>query len=74
MSGEDVDHAPGEIGGRQDLGQLQGGEGWAPQATTTTAFPVVITGAITLTSPRSEEVWGASTPTTPVGSGNEKLK
>ena len=37
-------------------------------------FPVTITGASTLTSPRSEDACGASTPTTPVGSGTLKLK
>ena len=37
-------------------------------------LPVTITGASTLTSPRSEDACGASTPTTPVGSGTLKLK
>jgi hypothetical protein len=37
-------------------------------------FPPTITGASRDTIPPSEGVSGASTPTTPVGSGNVKLK
>src|SRR5215204_5696166 len=37
-------------------------------------FPPAITGAIKDTSPSREVSWGASAPTTPVGSGTEKLK
>jgi hypothetical protein len=40
----------------------------------TTALPVTSGGARRLTRPRSEEVSGATTPTTPVGSGIVKLK
>ena len=40
-------------------------------ATTTAAFPVAITGASTETRPSSGDPVGASTPTTPVGSGAE---
>ncbi len=42
--------------------------------TTTAVHPVASTGASTLTSPSSDDRCGASTPTTPVGSGmlNEK--
>jgi hypothetical protein len=37
-------------------------------------LPVTTTGATTLTSPSSDDRCGASTATTPVGSGTEKLK
>lgn len=37
-------------------------------------LPVAITGAITETSPRNDDSWGARTVTTPVGSGVERLK
>ena len=50
------------------------GSGRSSLAITTAVLPVAITGATTLTSPSSEELCGASTPTTPVGSGTEKLK
>ena len=43
-------------------------------ATTTAALPPTITGAIRETSPASAGSSGASTATTPVGSGIEKLK
>src|SRR5262249_54541732 len=50
------------------------GSGPAWLATTTQVLPAAITGAITLTRPSSAEDCGASTATTPVGSGtvNEK--
>ena len=50
------------------------GSGRSCAATTTAVFPVVSTGASTDTRPSSDESCGASTPTTPVGSGSEKLK
>src|SRR5680860_906081 len=40
----------------------------------THVLPVTMIGASTLTSPRSEDFWGARAATTPVGSGREKLK
>src|SRR5262252_2926632 len=43
-------------------------------ATTTAVLPVAITGASTLTRPSRPEAAGASTATTPVGSGTLKLK
>src|SRR4051795_12452152 len=50
------------------------GSGRSAEVATTTVLPVTITGATTLTSPSREEPCGATTPTTPVGSGSEKLK
>src|SRR4051794_25357456 len=41
---------------------------------TTTAFPTTSGGATRDTSPRSDDVSGATIPTTPVGSGIVKLK
>src|SRR3954471_22290217 len=41
---------------------------------TTTVLPLMITGATTLTSPSRLESCGASTATTPVGSGVDRLK
>src|ERR1044071_5581645 len=43
-----------------------------PGDSTTTVLPVTIAGAMTLTRPSSDA--GATTPTTPVGSGAEMLK
>ena len=43
-------------------------------ATTTAVLPVAITGATTLTSPSRLDSAGATTATTPVGSGTLKLK
>ena len=50
------------------------GSGRSYDETTTAVLPVTITGATTLTSPSSEDSCGASTATTPVGSGVERLK
>src|SRR5699024_10422103 len=50
------------------------GSGRSCEDSRTTAFPDTITGASTDTSPSSEEPCGASTATTPVGSGTEMLK
>ena len=50
------------------------GSGRFSLASTTTVLPVTITGATTDTSPSSDESCGASTATTPVGSGTEKSK
>src|SRR4051794_29777605 len=50
------------------------GSGRSCDASTTTAFPVTITGATTETSPSSDDFCGATTATTPVGSGSERLK
>jgi hypothetical protein len=44
------------------------------EANTTQVLPPAITGAMALTKPISEELLGAIMPTTPVGSGTEKLK
>ena len=73
-AGEEVDHSPWYVGGREHLGQrdrrqrrllggdddagVAGGDGRRDDAT----------------SPSSDESWGAMTATTPVGSGTEKLK
>ena len=50
------------------------GSGRRSLAITTTVFPVAITGATTLTSPSRLDSAGATTATTPVGSGTLKLK
>src|SRR5690606_18487623 len=50
------------------------GSGRCSLLTTTAALPVTRTGASTLTRPSSEDRWGASTATTPVGSGTDRLK
>ena len=50
------------------------GSGPRSAATTTQVLPVTMTGATTETSPRSDDSCGASTATTPVGSGTEKSK
>src|SRR6185312_5863605 len=50
------------------------GNGRSCAATTTTVLPVAITGATTETKPSSDSCCGAITPTTPAGSGSEKLK
>jgi hypothetical protein len=49
------------------------GSGAARSATTTHVLPVTMTGATTDTRPSSDEA-GATTATTPVGSGTEKSK
>src|SRR5262249_49482938 len=48
------------------------GRSWA--ASTTQVFPPAITGATADTRPSSAESCGATMPTTPDGSGSEKLK
>src|SRR5215210_5899176 len=48
--------------------------GCSSEATATTALPPTIAGTILETSPASAGSPGAITPTTPVGSGKEKLK
>src|SRR5690606_22494755 len=64
--------------GRSDVAstsaRVTAGSGSASAASTTTVLPATITGAITLTRPSSGESAGATTPTTPVGSGAERLK
>jgi hypothetical protein len=50
------------------------GSGAGPLAIATTVFPETIAGATRLTSPSSGASAGATTPTTPVGSGIVKLK
>ncbi len=50
------------------------GSGEFSLATTIAVLPVAITGAITETRPRKDDSCGASTTTTPVGSGEERLK
>src|SRR5580698_6967493 len=47
--------------------------GYRSLATTTDVFPPAIAGASTLTSPSSGLSWGASTATTPAGSGTVML-
>ena len=50
------------------------GSGLASEATTTAALPDTMTGARRLTRPSRLDASGATTPTTPVGSGMLKLK
>src|SRR6185503_14772311 len=50
------------------------GRGRDSEARTTTAFPATSGGASRETRPKSDDVSGATTPTTPVGSGIVKLK
>src|SRR4029079_7143861 len=52
---------------------IAGRGGWG-EAATTVVLPVTTTGATTLTRPSRLEPAGASTATTPVGSGVERLK
>src|SRR6516162_6241634 len=54
--------------------RVTAGSGACSLATTTTVLPVAITGASTLTRPSRLDSGGASTATTPVGSGTLKLK
>src|SRR6476619_1017210 len=54
--------------------KVTAGSGRSYDDTTTTVLPVTIAGATTLTRPSRLDVWGASTATTPVGSGVEMLK
>src|SRR6185437_5652455 len=64
--------------GRSDVANTSvsiiAGSGCFSLATTTTVFPVTMTGATTDTSPSKLEPCGATMPTTPVGSGMEKSK
>ena len=50
------------------------GSGARSLASTTAVLPLTIAGARRETSPRSDWSCGATTPTTPVGSGTVKLK
>src|SRR5437764_1371086 len=50
------------------------GSGRSSAASTTAVFPETITGATTLTRPSRADSGGATTPTTPVGSGADRLK
>src|SRR5262249_57297428 len=53
---------------------VRGGGGAGSLATPTAVLPVAITGASTLTRPSRPDAGGATTATTPVGSGTLKLK
>src|SRR5699024_12393135 len=64
--------APSELESTSDSVIAVSGRSW--EDSTTAALPVTITGASTDPSPSSEEPCGASTATTPVGSGTEMLK
>src|SRR5690606_33724556 len=50
------------------------GSGARSEASTTHVLPLTTTGATTLTRPSRLESWGATTATTPTGSGTEKSK
>ena len=54
--------------------KVMAGSGRSGDAATTTVLPVTTTGATTLTRPSRLESAGATTATTPVGSGVERLK
>src|SRR5690606_17814608 len=54
--------------------QVIAGSGSVSEASTTTVLPLTITGATTLTNPNSGAPGGATIPTTPVGSGEDRLK
>src|SRR5215211_2221944 len=54
--------------------RVMAGSGRVSDVSTTTAFPATSAGATRDTNPRSEDVSGATIPTTPVGSGIVKLK
>src|SRR6185437_9011829 len=64
--------------GRSDVARTSvsdtAGSGRSREATMTVVLPVVMIGAITDTRPRRLDSCGARAPTTPVGSGSEKLK
>src|SRR5439155_9355569 len=64
--------------GTSDVGRasvsVTAGSGRVCEASTTTAFPATRGGARRDTSPSSDDVSGATIPTTPVGSGIVKLK
>src|SRR4051794_38169549 len=54
--------------------KVTAGRGRSADAVTTTVFPDTMTGATTLTRPSRLDSWGATTATTPVGSGVDRLK
>src|SRR5262245_53444508 len=64
--------------GRSDVASTSArviaGRGRSSLASTTQVFPPTMTGATTETSPSRDEDEGATTPTTPVGSGVVRLK
>ncbi len=64
--------------GRSDVASTSvrviAGMGPRSAATTTHVLPLTIAGATTETRPSSVDCWGATTATTPVGSGTEKSK
>ena len=73
-SGDQIDDAGRDVGGLEDFAQRDRGERAATsEVTATTVLPPTIAGAMRLTSPRSAGSSGATTPTTPVGSGTVKL-
>jgi hypothetical protein len=53
---------------------VMAGSGRSSDATTTAVLPVTMTGATTDTRPSRDESGGATSATTPVGSGTEKSK
>jgi hypothetical protein len=74
-AGQDVDHAAGEVGRRQDLAQRDRRQ--RPRcslASTTAVLPVTTTGATTETRPEQLDSCGATTATTPVGSGHREVE
>ncbi len=54
--------------------RVMAGRGRVSEATTTAVLPDTIAGASRETRPSRDDPAGATSPTTPVGSGTEKLK
>ncbi len=65
---------PGTSEVASDSPSVIAGSGRASDATTTAVLPLTTTGASTEINPSSDDDCGASTATTPVGSGTEKSK
>ena len=75
LAGENVHHAAGQIARRQNFGERRGGQRkFFGRESTIAVLPLKITGATSDTSASNDGSSGASTTTTPVGSGVVKLK
>ena len=72
-AGEQVGHPAGTSDVASTSPSPTAGSGRASDVTTTAVHPVASTGASTSTSPSSDDACGASTATTPVGSGADQL-
>ena len=74
QAGDQVDHPARHIRGGQHLGQRHRRQRPRLRRQHHRALPETITGASRLTRPSRHESSGATTPTTPLGSGTLKLK